>query len=68
VSKGRTIGGTIFGSGIQYGEQDTVMECYSVDELMEKVAKELGVDKDKIKWKWEWEEKERRGKKLDEYK
>ena len=53
ATRGRTIGGSGFGFGAQYGEQDTEIKCFSEDEIKEEVAKKLGVDKDKIKWEWD---------------
>jgi len=48
---GKTAGGSIAGSGLQYGETRTDLICIpELDRIKEQISKDLGINPEKISW------------------
>lgn len=49
ASEGKSVGGSVFSLGGQYGKQNTAITCFSEDEFKEEISKKLKVNKENIK-------------------
>ena len=49
--EGRSAGGTIFGTGGQYGENKTTLVCFNDDDIKNAISRRLGIKRERINLK-----------------